>query len=143
MGGSARFLGGAGGKIGLNVEKWSFSQGLRREFSRLPLEHKNTLFYTFSDQIPYPQSSKSTKEESKTCIFGQISNSSLIFYPLPLPILGLSFKFYYAPCPVIIEATLAKISFSKLMPIQSYRRKTLGGRLDPPPPFGIRRVNIC
>ena len=32
VGGSARFLGGAGGKIGLNVEKWSFSQGLNREF---------------------------------------------------------------------------------------------------------------
>ena len=25
---SARFLGGTGGKIGLNVEKWSFSEGL-------------------------------------------------------------------------------------------------------------------
>ena len=31
MGGSARFLGGAGGKIGLNVEKWSFSESLGRE----------------------------------------------------------------------------------------------------------------
>ena len=29
---SARFLGGTGEKIGLNVGKWSFSQGLRREF---------------------------------------------------------------------------------------------------------------
>ena len=27
---SARFLGGTGGKIGLNVEKWSYSQGLSR-----------------------------------------------------------------------------------------------------------------
>ena len=32
VGGSARFLGGTGGKTGLNVEKWSFSQGLSREF---------------------------------------------------------------------------------------------------------------
>ena len=55
-------------------------------------------------------------------MFGQISNSSLIFYPFPLPIFGLSFKFYYnPPCPVIIKVLLAKISFSKLMPIQSYR----------------------
>ena len=29
---SARFLGGTGEKIGLNVEKWSFSQGLSRKF---------------------------------------------------------------------------------------------------------------
>ena len=30
------------------------------------------------------------------------------------------------PYPVIIEVTLAKISFSKLMPIQNYRRKPQG-----------------
>ena len=29
------FLGGTGGKIGLNVEKWSFSQGLSREFFQI------------------------------------------------------------------------------------------------------------
>ena len=32
MGRSAKFLGGTGGKIGLNVEKWSFCQDLSREF---------------------------------------------------------------------------------------------------------------
>ena len=32
MGGSVRFFGGIGGKIGLNVEKWSFSQGLSKDF---------------------------------------------------------------------------------------------------------------
>ena len=32
VGESAKFLGGTGGKIGLNVEKWSFSLGLSREF---------------------------------------------------------------------------------------------------------------
>ena len=30
--GSAKLLGGTGGKIGLNVGKWSFSQGLCRDF---------------------------------------------------------------------------------------------------------------
>ena len=35
MGKSARFLEGTGGKIGLNVEKWSFSQGLSSEFSQI------------------------------------------------------------------------------------------------------------
>ena len=44
VGGSARFSRGTGRKIGLNVEKWSFSQGLSREFSRFSLTHKNTLF---------------------------------------------------------------------------------------------------
>ena len=34
LGGKARFLRGTAGKIELNVEKWSFSQGLSREFSR-------------------------------------------------------------------------------------------------------------
>ena len=46
MGGSATLLGRTGRKIGLNVEKWSFSQGLSREFSRLSLKHQNTLFLT-------------------------------------------------------------------------------------------------
>ena len=32
VGGSAIFLGETDGKIGLNVEKWSFSQGLSKEF---------------------------------------------------------------------------------------------------------------
>ena len=32
MGESASFFGGTGGKIGLNVEKWSFSQRFSREF---------------------------------------------------------------------------------------------------------------
>ena len=121
MGGSARLLVGTGGRIGLNVEKWSFFQGLSRDFSRLSLTHQNTLFCTFSHQIFPPQISKSTKKVEKTVIFGQISNSSLIFYPLP--ILGLSFKFYYAPYSVIIDVTLAKTWFSKLMLIQSYRGK--------------------
>ena len=76
--GSARSLGGTSRKTGLNAEKLSFSQGLRREFSRLSLTHKNTLFYTFFYQIHSPQSSKSTKK-LKNCIFGQISNRSLIF----------------------------------------------------------------
>ena len=31
VGGSARFLGGTGGNVGLKMEKWSFSPGLRRE----------------------------------------------------------------------------------------------------------------
>ena len=75
------FLGGTSGKIGLNVEKWSFSEGL-------------------------------------------------------MGLLGLCFKFYYAPYPVIIEITLWKISFSKLMPIQSYQGKTIEGvDLTPPPPW--------
>ena len=38
VGGSARFLGGTGGKIGLNVEKWSFSQGLNREFFQIVID---------------------------------------------------------------------------------------------------------
>ena len=39
MGGSVRFLGGTGGKIRLNVEKFLFFQGLSRDFSSLSLTH--------------------------------------------------------------------------------------------------------
>ena len=47
MGGSARFLEGTAGKIGLNVEKWSFSQGLSKEFFQVvPDTHYFTPFPT-------------------------------------------------------------------------------------------------
>ena len=104
MVGSARFFGGTVGKIGINVDKWSFSQDLSRKFSRLSLTHQNTLSYTFSNQIhpaPLLKAKKAPTKLKKNCIFGQISNSSLIFYPLL--ILGLSFKFYYAPYPVTVS----------------------------------------
>ena len=96
--------------------------GLKQELSRLSLTHQKTLFYTFSDQIHPPQISKSTK---KHLYFGQISNSSLIF-TLSLS-WGLVSNFITLPYPFIIEVTLAEISFSKLMPIQSYRGKTVTG----------------
>ena len=57
-----KWVGGTGGKIELTVEKWSFSLGLSREFSRMSLTHNNTLFYTFSDQIHSPQSLKTPKK---------------------------------------------------------------------------------
>ena len=75
----------------------------------------HTLFYTFSDQIHSPQRSKSTKKVKKV-FFGQILNSSLIFFLSLFWILGLSFTFYYAPAPypVIIEVRLAKVRFQNL-----------------------------
>ena len=112
MCGNARFLEGTGRKTGLNVGKWSFSQGLSGEFSRLSLTHQNTLLDTFSYQIHPPltlKTKKKTPKKLKNCIFGQISNSSLIFYPLP--ILGLSFEFYYAPPPPI--RSLSKLDEAK------------------------------
>ena len=95
VGGSARFLEGTGGKIGLNVEIWSFSQDVRREFFQVvPDTQEDTILHVFR-QNSLPSKLKNHQKKLKNCIFGQISNSSLIFYPLP--ILGLSFKFYYAP----------------------------------------------
>ena len=127
---SARLFEGTGGKIGINVEKWSFCQDLGRKFSRLSLTHQNTLSYTFSDQIHPPPPSK-----VKNCIFGQLSNSSLIFYPLP--ILGLSFKFYYAPYPVtVLKLDEAKFHFQNLRLSKVIQEKPKGGRLL----FDIRRV---
>ena len=105
-----------------------FSELKQGPFPGCPL-HIITLYFT-------PFLTKSTPQKAprklKNCIFGQISNSSLSFYPLSFPILGLSFKFYYAPYRIIIEVTLAKISFSKLLPIQSYGRNTWGVDLTPP-----------
>ena len=68
MGGSAKLLGGTGGKIGLNVEKWSFSQGLSREFFQVVPTSKNTILYTFFDHVYSPQISKCTKKSLKTVI---------------------------------------------------------------------------
>ena len=62
VGGSARLLGRTSGKTGLNVENWSFSQGLSRNFSRLSMTHQNALFYTFSDQSHPPKISKASKK---------------------------------------------------------------------------------
>ena len=87
MGGNARFLGETGGKIELNVEKWSFSQGVSREFSRLSLTHKNTLSYTFSDQIDSPQSSKSPKSVEKLYFWTNIKQFPNLLPP-PSPYFG-------------------------------------------------------
>ena len=96
VGGSARFLGGTGGKIGLNVEKWSFYQGLSRKFSSLSLAHKNTLFYTFSDQIPSPQSSKSTKKVKKLYFWTNFKQFPY-FLPSPSPYFGAKFQILLCP----------------------------------------------
>ena len=116
MGGSARFLGWTGG-----CRKWSFSHGLSRTLYVSPFLTKFTLL-----------KSRIAPKTLKRLFLDKFQTGPLIFYPLRLPILGLSFKFYYAPPSelAIIEVTLAKISFSKLMPIQSYGGKTLcGGQL--------------
>ena len=135
VGGSTRFLEGTGGKIELNVEKWSFSQGLSREFSRLSLTHKNALFHTFSDQYspPSPMKAQITPKKWKNCILDKFQ-TVLSFFTLSLFLfLGSVSNFIMPSYPVIIEVKLAKILFSELMPIQSYWGKTLGGRLYPLP----------
>ena len=122
---SARFFGGTGGKIGINVEKLSFCQDVSRKFSRLSLTNQNTLSYTFSDQIHPPHKAKKTPKKFKNCIFGQLSNSSLIFYPLP--ILGLSFKFYYAPYSVTVsKLDEAKFHFENLCLSKVIKEKPKG-----------------
>ena len=68
MGGSATFFGGTGGKIGLNVEKWSFSQRLSREVFRLSVTHQNTLFYTFLTKFT-PSKLKKHQKSLKTVFF--------------------------------------------------------------------------
>ena len=48
VGGNAIFLGGTGGKIGLNVEKWSLSQGFSREFFQVvPDTSEHSIFILF------------------------------------------------------------------------------------------------
>ena len=139
---SARCFGETGEKIGLNVENGHFPQGLSRDFSRLS-SNQNTLFYTFSDQIHPPVKSQKARnwKVKKLCFWTNFKQFPQ-FYPLPLPILGLNF--IISPYPVIIEVTLAKSSFSKLMPIQSYQGKTLGGggKVDLTLPPGIRSIMI-
>ena len=88
---SARFLGGTGGKIGLNVEKLSFSKGLSRNFSRLSLTHQNILCYTFSDQIDHLKPQKAPKKLKKLYFwttFKQLPH----FLPSPSPHFGAKFQ---------------------------------------------------
>ena len=59
MGGSTIFLGETAGKVGLNVEKWSFSQGLSREFFQVVPDTSETLFLT--KFTPPPKSQKAQK----------------------------------------------------------------------------------
>ena len=103
-------------------------QGLSREFSKLSLTHQKSLFYTFSDKTHPPpphKSQKAPKKLKKTCIFGQISNSSLIMYPLPLSMLGLSFTFY---CLVVIEVRVQpKFPFQSLHLFKVMEEKLFGG----------------
>ena len=142
MGEGARFSVGTSRKLELKVEKWSFPQGLSRDFSRFSLTHQNTVFYTFSDQIHPLQSQKAPKSLKKPVFFW--TNFKQFHHLLPLSLFwGQVSNFIVPPYPVIIKVTLAKISFSKLMPVQSYRGKTLGGGGGGGggiTPHGIRRV---
>ena len=57
MDGSARFLRGTGGKIGLNVEKWTISQDLSKEFFQFVPDTLRHPLYTFSN-VANPSSLK-------------------------------------------------------------------------------------
>ena len=66
MAGSARFLGGIGGKIGLNVEKYSFSQGLSREFFQVvPDTYEHTILHVFRPNL-LPSELKKHQKSKKT-----------------------------------------------------------------------------
>ena len=86
MGGSVIFFGGAGRKIGLNVGKWSFSQGLSRGFFQVvPDISEHSILHIFCLN-PLPQISKSTKYSKKLLLdkFQIVPSPSLYF--------GLCFK---------------------------------------------------
>ena len=63
MGKSARFVGGTGGKMKLNVEKWSFSQDLGRDiFQVVPdTSEYSILHLSFPNSPPPPKSQKQKK----------------------------------------------------------------------------------
>ena len=53
MGKSARFLGGTGGNIRLNIEKWSFSQDLGRDiFQVVPDTSEYSILHFFCPNAP-------------------------------------------------------------------------------------------
>ena len=132
MGGSASFWERTDGKIGLNVEKWSFSQGLIREFSRLSLTHKNTIFYTFSDQVHSPQSSKSTKKVKKLYF---LENFKQFPHFLPSSYFGAKFQILLCPLSGHYRSYISQNFVFKTYAYPKLSRKNLrgGGRLDPPP----------
>ena len=109
--------------------------GLKHEiFQVVPDTLEHSIFY-LSDQIHPPQISKSTKTLKKT-IFGQISNISLIFDPLP--ILGLSFNLYYFPLSGHFRSCISQNFVFKTYAYTKLWRKTLRGRLN----LAIIRVKV-
>ena len=127
VGESARFLGGTGRKIGLKVEQWSFSQNLSREFSRLSLAHKNTLFCTFSDQIPSPQSSKSTKKVKKLYFWTNFKQ-----FPHFLPSLYFGAKFQILLCLPHYRSCVGENFVFKTYAYPTLSRKNVRGSTRPP-----------
>ena len=69
MGGTVRFLGETGRKLGLNVEKCPFFQGLSRElFQFVPDTSGKITLHTFFDQIASPPQISKTPRKLKNWI---------------------------------------------------------------------------
>ena len=81
-----------------------------------------------------PPSNLKKHQKVQKLYFGQISNSSLIFYPFPLPILGLSFKFNYTPLSGHYRSYLSQNFVFKTYAYPKLSRKNLRGVDLPPPP---------
>ena len=92
MGGSAKFLGGTGGKIGLNVEKWSFSQGLRREFLQIvPDAKEHNILHPFRPSS-LPSKLKKHQKKLKKLYFKTNFKQFPHFLPSPSPYFGAKFQ---------------------------------------------------
>ena len=129
------------GQTGPNMEVYPFSHGLSREFFLFVpdiLEHPPPPF-TFMTK--FTSSNLKKNQKVRKAVFLDKFRTVSTFVTISLSIcLGLSSKSYTLSHPVVIENGLAKISFSKLILIESHAGKLFGG--SPPPLPGIRRVNI-
>ena len=128
MGGSAAFFGGTGGKIRLNVEKWSFSLHFSREFFQVVLGTSEHIILHLLTKFT-PSKLKKHQKSLKTVFLTNFKQFPH-FLPSPSPYFGAKFQILLCPSiRALSKLDEPKFRFQKIMFIQSYRGKPWG-RVD-------------
>ena len=124
------------GQVEEQSQMWKNAHFPMRFLFSLSQTHQNTLLYTCFDQTHPPPISKINKKVPKTVFFLQISNCSLIFDPLPLPIFRLSLTFC---CTLPSGHHKSWISqnfvFKDYIYPRLWRKNFWGDQLTHPPPW--------
>ena len=126
------------GKIGPNAENARSPRASARIFPVSPWHIKTPHFTPFLTNFTSLQSQKAPRKWKKKVFLDKFLNSSLIFDPLP--ILGISSKFYCTPLTGHHWSWISQHFILKTYAYPKLWRKNLWGVGSSPPPHGIRRV---